>query len=96
MGAGRSDAVVWEEVGGVGNAVTADFGDKVEMATVMIFGWSKEPSVKAVQGPGIASFCVFVNDGFCSRWCHGVPIPIIWAFKCFICRDVGVYSVSSE
>ncbi len=51
--------MLWEEVHGAGNAVTAGFGDIVEMAMVMIFGWSKEPSVEAVQGPGSASSCFF-------------------------------------
>ncbi len=67
MGVGRSNAVLWEEVGGAGNAVTAGFRDKVEMATVMIFRWSEEPSVEAVRGPGSASFCVFVDNGFRAR-----------------------------
>jgi hypothetical protein len=88
--------VLWEEVSGARNAVIACFGDKVEMAMAMIFGWSEEPSVKAVRGPGSASFCVFINDGFCAGWCHGVLIEIIRPFECFVFRDVGVDSGSLE
>ncbi len=37
MGVGQSDAVLWEEVGGARNVVTAGFGDIVEMARVVVF-----------------------------------------------------------
>jgi hypothetical protein len=96
MGVGWRDAVLWEEIGRARNAVTTGFGDKVEMAPVMIFGWAKEPRVKAMQGRGSGSFCIFVNDGFNAGWCHGVPIPTIRAFECFVCRDVGLDSGSLE
>jgi hypothetical protein len=96
MGVGRSNAVLWEEVGGARNAITTGLGDIVEIATVMIFGWSEEPSIKVAQGPESAGFCVFVNDGFRAGRCHGVPIPIIRASKFFVCGNVGFDSGSSE
>ena len=96
MGVEQSNAVLWEEVGRTGNTVTTCFGDKVEMAMVMIFGWTEEPSIESVRGSGSASFCVFVNDGFRAGRCHGVPIPIIRASKFFVCGNVGFDSGSSE
>ncbi len=45
-----------------------------------------------MQGQGGASFCIFINDGFRAGWCHGITIPIVRAFECFVCGNVGLDS----
>jgi hypothetical protein len=66
------------------------------MTSVVVFGWPKEPSVKATRGPRDSRVCIFVDDGFGARGHHWLLIPIVRPFEGFKCGAVGVYARSVE
>ncbi len=66
------------------------------MTSVVVFGWFKEPSVKATRGPRGSRVCIFVDDGFGAGGCHWVSIPIVRPFEGFVFGVVGVYAQSAE
>ncbi len=80
-GVERSAAVLWEEVGGPRNAISPCFRDKIKVTMIVVFGWAKEASVKAVGCPRSASIGIFINDCLGAEGCHWVVIPVVRALR---------------
>jgi hypothetical protein len=95
-GVERSAAVLWEEVGGPGNAISPCFRDEVKVTTIVVFGWAEEPSVKAVGRPRSASIGIFINDCLGAKGCHWVAIPVVRALEGFVSGVIWIDSRSPE
>ncbi len=87
---------MWEEVSGPGNAISPCFRDKVKVTTIVVFGWAKEPSIKAVGRPRSASIRIFINDCLGAKGCHWVAIPVVRALKGFVSGVIWIDSRSPE
>jgi hypothetical protein len=79
---------VGEQVSESGDLVSIGLGDIIKMATVVVLGRAKEPSVKTVRCPGCTRIGIFIDDCFCAKRSPWVSIPIVRTFKCFVGRLV--------
>ncbi len=95
-GVERSAAVLWEEVGGPGNMISPCFRDKVKVTTIVVFGWAKEPSVKAMGRLRSASIGIFINDCLGAKGCHWVAIPVVRTLEGFVSGVIWIDSPSPE
>ena len=59
--------MLWEEFSRTGDAIAAGLRDEVEVASVVVAGGAKEPSVEAVGRPRCARVTVFIYDSFSSK-----------------------------
>jgi hypothetical protein len=80
-----------KEVRQTGNPIATGFWDVVQMTSVVVLGWAKELVIKAVGCPQGRCIGIFVDDCFCAKGCHRVPIPVVQALKVFVGRAGGVY-----
>jgi hypothetical protein len=62
--------MVGKEIGPTGNPIATDFQYVVQMTSVVVLGWAKEPGDKAVGCPQGMSIGIFLGDHFCARGCH--------------------------
>jgi hypothetical protein len=73
-----------KEVGQTGNTIATGFQDIVQMTSVVVLKWAKDPGVKAVGCLQGTSIGIFVDDCFCAGGCHWVPVPVIRALEIFV------------
>jgi hypothetical protein len=71
MQVGWCNAMLGKEVGRIRDAIAADFGDIVQMASAVVLRRAEEPGVKAVGRPRGTSVRIFIDDGLGARGAIG-------------------------
>jgi hypothetical protein len=82
--------VLWEQFRRPGYTVSACFNDLIQITMVMVFGWSKVPSIDSPCCQRTTGTSIFINKGLAPKGGQGVSVPFIWSIDDFICQFLWI------
>ena len=86
----------WKKLGRPWNSVRSCFRYIIYVASIVVSQWPQIPSICVSRCPRAPYRQSLIDYRFASQGGKWVPIPIVWSFKCLMCRYVWVNSQCPE